>query len=114
MPLTLRPTGLSGDPNRNDWSVYEDGAEIGRLYEDRHLEQLLCSSCLVWAAQRKHCAAKSRYCLGDISAERMRHLLTLASPGRAPRASVAVTAAPRIACVGMIGPAPAPRARLAP
>jgi hypothetical protein len=31
--LTLRPTGLS-DPPRNDWSIYEDGAETGRLYED--------------------------------------------------------------------------------
>jgi hypothetical protein len=35
MPLTLRPTGLSRDPNANDWSIYEDGAQIGRLYEDR-------------------------------------------------------------------------------
>jgi hypothetical protein len=34
MPLTLRPTGLSRDPDRNDWSVHEDGQEIGRLYED--------------------------------------------------------------------------------
>jgi hypothetical protein len=34
MPLTLRPTGLSGNPDRNDWSIYEDGVEIGRLYED--------------------------------------------------------------------------------
>jgi hypothetical protein len=35
MPLTLRATRLSRDPNANDWSIYEDGAEIGRLYEDR-------------------------------------------------------------------------------
>jgi hypothetical protein len=34
MPLTLRPTGLSGNPGANDWSVHEDGAAIGRLYED--------------------------------------------------------------------------------
>ena len=34
MLLTLRPIGLSSDPNRQDWSIYEDGAEIGRLYED--------------------------------------------------------------------------------
>jgi hypothetical protein len=34
MPLTLRPTGLSGNPHRNDWSIHEDGVEIGRLYED--------------------------------------------------------------------------------
>jgi hypothetical protein len=33
MPLSLRPTGFS-DPPRNDWSIHEDGAEIGRLYED--------------------------------------------------------------------------------
>ena len=35
MPLTLRPTGLSGNPDASDWSVHEDGAEIGRFYEDR-------------------------------------------------------------------------------
>jgi hypothetical protein len=34
MTLTLRPTGLSRDPNANDWSIHEDGQEIGRLYED--------------------------------------------------------------------------------
>ena len=34
MPLTLRPTGLSGNPDANDWSVHEDGVEIGRFYED--------------------------------------------------------------------------------
>jgi hypothetical protein len=33
MPLTLRRTGLSHDPNSNDWWVYEDGEEIGRIYE---------------------------------------------------------------------------------
>ena len=32
--LTLRPTRLSGDPNRHDWTVHEDGEQIGRLYED--------------------------------------------------------------------------------
>jgi hypothetical protein len=35
MTLTLRPTGLSGNPDANDWSIYEDGTQIGRLYEDR-------------------------------------------------------------------------------
>ena len=25
---------LSRDPDRNDWSIHEDGQEIGRLYED--------------------------------------------------------------------------------
>jgi hypothetical protein len=29
------PTRLSRDPNRNDWSIHEDGQEIGRLYEDQ-------------------------------------------------------------------------------
>ena len=32
--LTLRPTHLSRDPNDQDWTVHDDGAEIGRLYED--------------------------------------------------------------------------------
>jgi hypothetical protein len=30
-PLTLRPTGLSRNPDVNDWSIYEDGEQIGRL-----------------------------------------------------------------------------------
>jgi hypothetical protein len=34
MPLTLRRTGLSRDPDANDWCVVEDGEEIGRIYED--------------------------------------------------------------------------------
>jgi hypothetical protein len=34
MPLTLGRTGLSRDPEANDWCVYEDGVEIGRIYED--------------------------------------------------------------------------------
>jgi hypothetical protein len=34
MPLTLRPTGLSRDLAANDWSIHDDGEEIGRLYED--------------------------------------------------------------------------------
>jgi hypothetical protein len=34
MPLTLRPTRLSRDPDDQDWTVHDDGAEIGRLYED--------------------------------------------------------------------------------
>ena len=32
--LSLRPTRLSRDPDRQDWTVHEDGVEIGRLYED--------------------------------------------------------------------------------
>jgi hypothetical protein len=31
---TLRPTRFSRDPNAKDWTIHEDGAEIGRLYED--------------------------------------------------------------------------------
>jgi hypothetical protein len=34
MPLTLCPTCLSRDPDDQDWTVHDDGAEIGRLYED--------------------------------------------------------------------------------
>jgi hypothetical protein len=34
MPLTLRPTRLSRDPDDQDWTVHDAGAEIGRLYED--------------------------------------------------------------------------------
>jgi hypothetical protein len=34
MALTLRPTRLSRDPNAKDWSIHEEGEEIGRLYED--------------------------------------------------------------------------------
>jgi hypothetical protein len=34
MALTLRPSGLSHDPDAHDWSIHEDGDEIGRLYED--------------------------------------------------------------------------------
>ena len=35
MPLTLRPTSLSDDRNRNDWNVHADGGNrpIGRIYE---------------------------------------------------------------------------------
>src|SRR5262245_35342189 len=36
MPLTLRPAGLSRSPNAKDWSIYEDGVEIGRVCEDGH------------------------------------------------------------------------------
>jgi len=36
MPLTMRPTGLSRDPNDPDWCVYDGGAQpIGRIYEDK-------------------------------------------------------------------------------
>jgi hypothetical protein len=34
MTLTLRPTHLSRDPDRNDWSVHDDGQDIGRQCED--------------------------------------------------------------------------------
>jgi hypothetical protein len=34
MPLTLHRTGLSRDPDANDWRVYEGSTEIGRIYED--------------------------------------------------------------------------------
>jgi hypothetical protein len=36
MPLTLRPTGLQSPAyaDRQDWTVFEDGCVIGRLYED--------------------------------------------------------------------------------
>jgi hypothetical protein len=37
MPLTLRPTGLSS-PAYADWldyTIYEDGRAIGRMYEDK-------------------------------------------------------------------------------
>ena len=38
MPLILRPTGLSSPiyKDRIDYTVIEDGREIGRMYEDRH------------------------------------------------------------------------------
>jgi hypothetical protein len=36
MPLTLRPTGLSDDPNAKDWCVYDGGPQpVGRIYEDQ-------------------------------------------------------------------------------
>jgi len=36
MPLTLRPTGLSRDPNANDWNVFDGGTQpVGRIYEDK-------------------------------------------------------------------------------
>jgi hypothetical protein len=31
MPLTLRPTGLSGNPDANHWSIYEDGIAFGTV-----------------------------------------------------------------------------------
>jgi hypothetical protein len=34
MRLTLRRTGLSRNPEANDWVVIEEGVEIGRIYED--------------------------------------------------------------------------------
>ena len=38
MPLILRPTGLSSPvyKDRFDYTVFEDGRPIGRMYEDRH------------------------------------------------------------------------------
>ena len=40
MPLTLRPTGLASPVYRDqlDYTVIEDGREIGRLYEDRNTQ----------------------------------------------------------------------------
>jgi hypothetical protein len=36
MTLTLRPTGLASPAyqDRQDWTVFEDGKEVGRIYED--------------------------------------------------------------------------------
>ena len=34
MVLLLRPTSLSDDPDRKDWSVVDDGEVVGRIYED--------------------------------------------------------------------------------
>jgi hypothetical protein len=36
MALTLRPTGLASPAHadRQDWTVYEDGKPIGRIYWD--------------------------------------------------------------------------------
>jgi hypothetical protein len=36
MTLTLRPTGLASPAyqDRQDWTVFEDGKEVGRTYED--------------------------------------------------------------------------------
>jgi len=34
--VTLRPTGLSRDPNAPDWNIFDGGTQpIGRIYEDR-------------------------------------------------------------------------------
>jgi hypothetical protein len=37
MPLTLRPTGLSSPAytDQLDYTVYEEGRAIGRMYEDK-------------------------------------------------------------------------------
>src|SRR5262249_54631736 len=36
MPLTLRPTGLSRDPNAQDWNVFDgDTRPVGRIYQDK-------------------------------------------------------------------------------
>ena len=36
MTLTLRPTGLASPAyeHREDWTILEDGREVGRMYED--------------------------------------------------------------------------------
>ena len=37
MPLTMRPTGLSSSPvdkDRQDWTIFDDGEPVGRIYED--------------------------------------------------------------------------------
>ena len=36
MPLTLRPTGLASPAYQHleDWTILEDGREVGRMYED--------------------------------------------------------------------------------
>jgi hypothetical protein len=37
MPLTMRATGLSSSPvdkDRKDWTIFDDGAPVGRIYED--------------------------------------------------------------------------------
>ena len=36
VPLTLRRTNLSRDPDAQDWTIHEDGEDIGRLYEDQN------------------------------------------------------------------------------
>ena len=43
MPLTLRPTGLSSPIYRDqlDYTVFEDGRTIGRMYEDKHAREEL-------------------------------------------------------------------------
>jgi len=36
MPLTLRPTRLSDDPDRQDWNIFDgDTQPVGRIYEDK-------------------------------------------------------------------------------
>jgi hypothetical protein len=36
MPLTMRATGLSSgiDKDRKDWSIFDEGEPVGRIYED--------------------------------------------------------------------------------
>jgi hypothetical protein len=43
MPLTLRPTGLSSPvyADQLDYTVFEDGRAIGRMYEDKHAREEL-------------------------------------------------------------------------
>jgi hypothetical protein len=35
MPLTMRPTRLSSDPERKDYTAYSGKWAIGRIYEER-------------------------------------------------------------------------------
>jgi hypothetical protein len=48
MPLTMRPTGLGSgiDKDRQDYTVYTGGWDIGRIYEVRGGRYFLPNSCL--------------------------------------------------------------------
>jgi len=50
MPLTLRPTGLQTSAafaHLADWSVYDDGRQIGRLREEHGFRADLAHSAIV-------------------------------------------------------------------
>jgi hypothetical protein len=47
MSLTIRPTGFLRDSDAKDYTVHEDGAEVGRIYEDRRAH--LASNRWFWA-----------------------------------------------------------------
>ena len=42
MPLTMRPTGGHSPvyADRQDWTIYDDGKPVGRIYEDARQERL--------------------------------------------------------------------------